>query len=136
MSSITSPRTRDALLRRLLPLARHALFGTLSETYRTCGRAGCHCQHGQKHGPHLYVSFRGSSGKTAGYYVPQALAARTRTGVAAWQEFHGLLREVAELNRRQLWASHTEAPRPSRRGDGPARLSAAQRVRGVAARRG
>jgi hypothetical protein len=34
--------------------AEVAVFGTLSETYRTCGRAGCLSQQGgPKHGPHL-----------------------------------------------------------------------------------
>ena len=64
----------DAQRRRLLDeiarLAEVAIFGTLSETYRTCGRAGCHCQgDGPKHGPHLNVSYRGEKGKTTGYYV-------------------------------------------------------------------
>jgi hypothetical protein len=126
MASITSSRrTRDALLRRLLPLARRAIFGTLSETYRTCGRAGCHCQAGPKHGPHLYMSFRGSAGTTAGYYVPQALGPRVRAGVAAWQELQTRLRELAEVNRRQLWASRParpEARRPPRRQGGPTRV--------------
>src|SRR3989442_11622008 len=81
MSSVMkNSATRDALLRRLSQLARRALFGTLSETYRTCGRPGCRCQQGQKHGPHLYVSFRGPSGTTTGYYVPQALAEAMRGG--------------------------------------------------------
>jgi Family of unknown function (DUF6788) len=126
MTSVTSTRgRRDALLHRLLPLARRAIFGTLSETYRTCGRTGCHCQAGAKHGPHLYVSFRGSAGTTAGYYVPQALGPRVRTGVAAWQALQADLRELAELNRRQLWASRLPRPtarRPRRRADGPTRV--------------
>ena len=126
MASITPPRrTRDALLRRLLPLARRAIFGTLSETYRTCGRAGCHCQAGRKHGPHLYMSFRGSAGTTTGYYVPQALGPRVRIGVAAWQELQARLRELAEVNRRQLWASRPTRPnarRSPRRQDGPTRV--------------
>ena len=100
MSSVMkNSATRDALLRRLSQLARRALFGTLSETYRTCGRPGCRCQQGQKHGPHLYVSFRGPSGTTTGYYVPQALAEAMRGGVAVWQELQALLRELAEVNR-------------------------------------
>src|SRR2546426_4516789 len=106
MSSVMkNSATRDALLRRLSQLARRALFGTLSETYRTCGRPGCRCQQGQKHGPHLYVSFRGPSGTTTGYYVPQALAEAMRGGVAVWQELQALLRELAEVNRERLWAS-------------------------------
>jgi hypothetical protein len=79
---------------------RLAVFGTLSETYRTCGQAGCHCQgDGPKHGPHLNVSYRGAKGKTTGYYVPKAAQEATREGVAAWQKMQECLRELAELNK-------------------------------------
>src|SRR5438445_12884968 len=103
MSITNNQRTREALFRRLSRLARHSLFGTLSETYRTCGRPGCRCHQGHKHGPHLYVSFRGPEG-TRGYYVPQHLAEGMRQGVAAWQELQEALRQLAELNRQRLWA--------------------------------
>ena len=115
MSITNNQRTREALFRRLSRLARRSLFGTLSETYRTCGRPGCRCHQGHKHGPHLYVSFRGPNG-TTGYYVPQALAEPMRAGVAAWQELQGVLRELAELNRQRLWAR--QAARGPRRSDG------------------
>ena len=103
MSITKTRKTREALLRRISPLARRALFGSLSETYRTCGRPGCRCHQGHKHGPHLYVSFRGADGTTTGYYVPQPLAPSMRQGVTAWQELQQTLRQLAELNRRLLW---------------------------------
>lgn len=130
-SLMSTRRSRDALLRRIARLAPQVLFGTLSDTYRTCGRAGCHCHQGQKHGPHLYASFRGSEGRTQGYYVPQALAPAMRAGVAAWQELQGLLRELAELNRQRLWASRgprTGARGPQRRGNGSTRSRPAKRL--------
>ncbi len=116
MSITNNQRTREALFRRLSRLARRSLFGTLSETYRTCGRPGCRCHQGHKHGPHLYVSFRGADGTTTGYYVPQALAEPMRAGVAAWQELQEVVRELAELNRQRLWAR--QAARRPRRSDG------------------
>jgi hypothetical protein len=95
-----SSQQRSKLLNKIQRLAEVAVFGTLSETYRTCGRAGCHCQgDGPKHGPHLNVSYRGEKGKTTGYYVPQGAEASTRQGVAAWQELQERLRELAELNK-------------------------------------
>ena len=97
-----SSQQRSKLLNKIQRLAEVAVFGTLSETHRTCGRAGCHCQgDGPKHGPHLNVSYRGEKGKTTGYYVPQAAAEATRQGVAAWQELQERLRELAELNRKR-----------------------------------
>jgi len=98
--SIDSAAQRRKLLGEIARLAEVAIFGTLSETYRTCGQAGCHCQgDGPKHGPNLNVSYRGEKGKTTGYYVPKAAQEATRQGVAAWQEMQECLRELAELNK-------------------------------------
>ena len=89
------------LLREMERLAEVAIFGTLSETYRTCGHPGCHCHgRGPKHGPHLHVSCRGEQGKTSGYYVPKGAERATREGVAAWLKLQQCLRELAELNKR------------------------------------
>ncbi len=92
---------RRTLLRAIARYADGAVFGTLSETYRTCGRPGCHCQQRgrPKHGPHLNVSYRGENGKTTGYYVPKGAEEATRHGVAAWQRLQQCLRELAELNK-------------------------------------
>jgi hypothetical protein len=77
--SADSATRRRKLLGKIARLAEIAIFGTLSETYRTCGQAGCHCQgDGPKHGPHLNVSYRGEKGKTTGYYVPKGAQEATR----------------------------------------------------------
>src|SRR6266487_1675165 len=82
--SADSATRRRKLLREIARLAEIAIFGTLSETYRTCGQAGCHCQgDGPKHGPHLNVSYRGEKGKTTGYYVPKGAQQATRQWVDA-----------------------------------------------------
>ncbi len=94
---------RRKLLREIERLAEVAIFGTLSETYRTCGHAGCHCRGpGPKHGPHLNVSYRGEDGKTTGYYVPQAAQRATRQGTAAWAKLQQRLRELADLNKQRI----------------------------------
>jgi hypothetical protein len=59
---------RLLLLRQIRQLAQGAIYGSLSETYRRCGNPDCRCHHGgPKNGPHLYISYRGKSGKTTGY---------------------------------------------------------------------
>jgi len=103
--SIRSKARQRTLLRKLSTLARVALFGTPSESFRTCGQPTCRCHQGEKHGPHLYVSFRGTEGKTTGHYVPQDLASAAREGITAWHEAQDVLRELAEINREELWAS-------------------------------
>jgi len=63
--TVESPVRRRKLLEEIGRLTEVAVFGTLSETYRTCGNPGCHCrQGGPKHGPHLNISYRGENGKT------------------------------------------------------------------------
>ena len=94
---------REQLLQQIQQLARRALFGTLSETYRTCGTPGCSCHHnGPKHGPHLYVSYRGERGKTTGYYVPKLIQPEVREGIQAWSQLQDQLRQLADLNRQRL----------------------------------
>ena len=94
---------RQELLRQIRQLAQAAIYGSLSETYRRCGNPGCRCHHdGPKHGPHLYISYRGENGKTTGYYVPQALEAQIRQGVDAWSQLQDCLRELAALNKERL----------------------------------
>ena len=91
------------LLEEVTRLARQAVFGTASESYRCCGNPGCRCHGaGLKHGPHLYVSYRGEAGKTTGYYVPKAASAAIRQGIDTWQRLQRCLREIAELNRQNL----------------------------------
>lgn len=98
--TMESSAQRRKLLNEIQRLAEIAVFGSLSETYRTCGRTGCHCQReGPKHGPHLNISYRGEKGKTTGYYVPQGAEQATREGVAAWQKLQACLRQLAELNK-------------------------------------
>ncbi|HEX2481609.1 MAG TPA: DUF6788 family protein [Methylomirabilota bacterium] len=137
MSSVTTRRpSRAALRRRLHQLAPDIVFGTLAETYRRCGRAGCHCADGPKHGPHLSLSFRGPDGRTHAVYVPQALQAAVRAGVAAWHDVQQIVRALGDLHRRQLWASRApRAGQSQRRSDDPSRVPAAKPRGSAAARR-
>lgn len=99
----SKPDRRAILVDEIRHLAELAVFGSLSETYRTCGTPGCHCRGaGPKHGPHLYVSYRGDEGKTTGYYVPKAAHAQIRAGVVAWQTLQQRLRHLADLTKNDI----------------------------------
>jgi hypothetical protein len=98
-----APLDRSQLLRKIAELSRKAIYGTLSETFRTCGNPRCRCHHGgPKHGPHLYISHRGATGKTTGYYVPKAAEAKVRDGVEAWSELQAHLHSIAALNKERI----------------------------------
>src|SRR3989442_15829528 len=95
-----SPQQRQQMLRQIVPLARKALLGTISQTYRTCGTTGCNCHHGgPKQGPHCYVSYRGHKGKTTGYFVPKRVLPDVRQSVRAWRQLEEQLRKLAQSDR-------------------------------------
>jgi len=96
-------RQRERLIREIEKLVPQALLGSVSETYRRCGNRQCRCHTGgPKHGPHLYVSYRGPAGKTTGYYVPEPAHASVRSGVAAWGRIQACLRELSVANKERL----------------------------------
>jgi hypothetical protein len=99
----SAPRDRRAdLMQEIEHLAGAAIFGSASETYRTCGNPGCRCHTvGPKHGPHVYVRYR-EAGKTGGYYVPAAAQEDIRAGIEAWQTLQARLRELAVLNKERV----------------------------------
>ena len=108
MNNVALP-TRQRLLEQIEQLARHAIHGTLcSESYRTCGNpASCRCHaQGPKHGPHLYISYRGERGKTTGYYVPKAAESEVHRGVEAWSQLQTQLRLLSALNKERVFEAN------------------------------
>ncbi len=126
MSRQVAADPRQELLQQVSGLADIAIFGTLSESYRTCGRKACRCYGaGPKHGPHLQISYRGADGKTTGYYVPKAAQPSVCEGVAAWNQLQELLRQIAEMNAQRTLenarSAEAQEPRPLR--DSPTRAT-------------
>ena len=107
------------LLRELQRQATRMLQGSLSETTRTCGRPGCRCQQGQRHGPHTYLTFKTAEGRSSAVYVPAAGVREARAGVAAWKRFWRLAGELAVFNREGARARWRALGRRARRRDAP-----------------
>lgn len=92
------------------------LQGSLSETTRTCGRPGCRCQQGQRHGPHTYLTFKTPEGRSSAVYVPATGVQEARAGVAAWKRFWRLAVDLAARNREAARARWRGARLGQRRG--------------------
>ena len=79
------------LVARLLR-QRAQIQGSLLVRHTECGKAGCVCHTGRKHGPYFVLSNR-SGGRGTFAYLDAARAARARTLVRRYREFrHGLQR--------------------------------------------
>lgn len=76
--------------------------GGLSATTRTCGNPRCRCHQGERHGPHLYLTFRTPEGRSSALYIPRAAEAEVRRAVAAWAAFWETGVALSQRNRQAL----------------------------------
>jgi hypothetical protein len=97
-------RLKASLLKHLVHLAEVAVPGTLVEVFLRCGTASCSCHRDpeRRHGPHLYLKFRDSEGRSTSLYVPRAQEAVARRAVKAWSELWDTSVALGELNREAL----------------------------------
>ena len=85
-----------ALVSALLRL-RTQLQGSLIVRYMECGKPGCACHTGRKHGPYFVLSNR-SGGRGSFAYLDPAEAARARTLVRRYREFRRGLTRLQKVN--------------------------------------
>jgi hypothetical protein len=79
------------------------------------------------------MSYRGTEGKTTGYYVPAELTSEFEKGVAAWSKLQQVLREIAEMNRERALGRRSKKAQGE--SDGSTSLRPKKPVRGSATRR-
>ena len=120
--SVAGIRRERAGLARRLGRCGDLMKGSLVERWTRCGRPGCGCAEGRKHGPYLYLSvFR--EGRTRSVYVPQRLEGAVRRWV---ENARALERDVAEITwlNAALLRKAREGERKRRAGSGGSRRSA------------
>ena len=74
------------------------LAGSLVKQFVVCGKPGCRCSRGQKHGP-LYYLYWKEQGRSRSLYVPRARVAEMRRQI---QNYRGLRKELARRVRQGL----------------------------------
>src|SRR5262245_45312768 len=84
------------LVRALLHL-RDQLRGSLFTRYGECGKEGCACRHGEKHGPYYVLSTR-AAGKGGYAYLEQGKAREARDLVGRYREFRKGLQRLKRIN--------------------------------------
>src|SRR5512143_2580895 len=81
----------EQLLRR-----REQLSGSLFVRFGVCGKAGCACQSGRKHGPYYVLSTR-SGGKGGFAYLDERQMAEARALVKASREYRAGMRRLRKV---------------------------------------
>ena len=87
--------TQRAQVRALLGL-RELLGGSLVVRYAVCGKEGCVCRTGRKHGPYYVLSTR-SAGRGGFSYLDEQQMAEARALVRAYREYRAGMRRLGRV---------------------------------------
>lgn len=97
--------------------------GSVSESYRRCGKSNCACARPEHpgHGPRASWTRRGPGGKTVGRMLAPGEVDKVRGEVEAYHRFRDLADELAEVNEAICEARPVAVPDVSGRSGGSAR---------------
>ena len=74
------------------------LRASLIERFTQCGKGGCKCMRGEKHGPAYYLTVSYAKGKTRQVYVPKDLQPLAQLWVRNYRQALTVLEEISSIN--------------------------------------
>jgi hypothetical protein len=77
------------------------LQGSLVALYRKCGKKGCHCERGEKHGPAYCLSYK-EGGVTQMVYIPVTRLGEVKKAMEAFSRYWELGVKLSRLNLEQM----------------------------------
>lgn len=97
LSTLALRERRKGIVRQL-PDLKEVLRGSLLERYVTCGKAGCKCARGERHGPIWYLTVTLRAGQAAGMQVPEEKLGQVRHWLENHRRMKAGLEAVSEIN--------------------------------------
>ena len=91
-------RQRRRAVIRQLPDLQEILRGSLLERYVTCGKPGCKCARGERHGPVWYLSVTLKADQTVGMQVPAEQLELVRGWLENYRQLKQSLETICEIN--------------------------------------
>src|SRR4030042_1289626 len=86
-----------ARLLREIQYCSEMLQGSLVVLYRKCGKKGCRCERGEKHGPAYYLSYK-EGGVTQMVYIPVSRLGEVKKAMEAFSRYWELGVKLSRLN--------------------------------------
>lgn len=83
------------------------LQGSLVVLYRKCGKKGCRCEQGDKHGPAYYLSYK-EGGVTQMVYIPVSRLQEVKEAMEAFSRYWELGVKLSRLNLERMGLSKKE----------------------------
>ncbi len=97
----SQPDKRKTKLRSLLNEDIGMIRGSLIERFLRCGKEGCKCQEGERHGPFYSLTFT-EGDKRKNIYVPKGKVEEVREGIKAYKRAKKAIASVGDMNRKRL----------------------------------
>jgi hypothetical protein len=88
---------KKARLMREIQNCSEMLQGSLVVLYRKCGKKGCRCERGEKHGPAYYLSYK-EGGVTQMVYIPVSRLGEVKKAMEAFSRYWELGVKLSRLN--------------------------------------
>ena len=79
-----------------MPRVEESIRGSLVVMRRSCGKANCRCQKGQKHRA-MYLS-QSHNGKTRMIYIPQNMEKKMDQYIKNYQKIKSVLNRLSDIN--------------------------------------
>jgi hypothetical protein len=97
-STLALRQRRDRLLTQL-NVPPQSIRASVVERFGTCGKPGCACHSGAKHGPYYYLTQCVAVGQVRKFLLkgPEVLQ-RAQGAVAAFNQFYDQLEELSQIN--------------------------------------
>jgi hypothetical protein len=88
---------KRARLLREIQGCSEMLQGSLVVLYRKCGKRGCRCERGEKHGPAYYLSYK-EGGVTRMVYIPVSRLEEVKKAMEGFSRYWELGVKLSRLN--------------------------------------
>jgi len=108
MPTQSAQARRQAIARRL-PDPTLILRASLGTRFTQCGKPGCKCMRGQKHGPSNYVSVTLAGGKTRQLYVRRKDLTAVKRWIDNYKRMWQGLEEISAINFEILRTLHLDS---------------------------
>jgi Family of unknown function (DUF6788) len=109
-------RSRKNAIARRLPDPTQILRASLVARYTQCGKPGCKCMRGEKHGPSYCVSVTMAAGKTKQLYVRKEDLNIVKQWIDNYDKLWQGLMEISEVNFELLRTQYPDRrPKPQPR---------------------
>lgn len=95
-------KKRQQLLNKLNTIDGKFIRGSITESYKKCGKPGCKCQNGMGHGPKYSMTINFPKRNPEHDYIPLESIDQVKEYVASYHKFKDIVEQICVINREIL----------------------------------